>query len=135
MRHTDPSNVFVYSLGDSSWAFGFDADNSGCLKYNGQAIASENYEQWQREDELLKPLASDVSGIQLLNTIIRGTDLSGITIGDGNTAEVVTIRWRWGRAIRLVVKIRWRWGKTIRRAPAPGQWRWERIVQRSGSIQ
>ena len=32
---TDSSNVFVYSLGDSSWAFGFDADNSGCLKYNG----------------------------------------------------------------------------------------------------
>ena len=71
----------------ASWAFGFDADNSGCLKYNGQAIASENYEQWQREDELLKPLASDVSGIQLWNTIIQGTDLSGITIGDGNTAS------------------------------------------------
>ena len=71
---TDSSNVFVYSLGDSSWAFGFDVDNSGCLKYNGQVIASENYEQWQREGELLKPSSNDVSGIQLLNTIIQGTD-------------------------------------------------------------
>ena len=66
------------------------------MKYNGKVIASENYEQWQRADggggELLKPNANDVSGIQLLNTIIRGTDLSGITIGDGNSADVVSIR-------------------------------------------
>jgi len=31
---TDPSNVFVYSLGDASWAFGFVAgtDSSACLR-------------------------------------------------------------------------------------------------------
>ena len=61
------------------------------MKYNGKVIASENYEQWQRADggggELLKPLASDVSGIQLWNTIIRGTDISSITIGGENTMD------------------------------------------------
>ena len=43
-------------------------------------------ERWTQNAELLKPTASDVSGIQLWNTIIQGTDGSGITIGDGNTA-------------------------------------------------
>ena len=157
---TDPSNVFVYSLGDSSWAFGFDADNSGCLKYNGQVIASENYEQWQREGELLKPLASDVSGIQLLNTIIRGTDLSGITIGDDNSASGqnsggdgvrqygerggvggdregqlrlrVNIRWRWGITALLMARAGSRWAVIVRRRWA---WRWGMAAWRGGRRQ
>ena len=52
-------------------------------------IASENYldSKWQQAGELLKPLALDVSGIKLLNTIIRWTDSSGITIGDSKSAD------------------------------------------------
>ena len=39
------------------------------------------------DQRIWEPSANDVSGIQLLNTIIRGTDSSGITIGDGNSAD------------------------------------------------
>ena len=37
--------------------------------------------------KVLGPSANDISGILLGNTIIQGTDLSGIIIGDGNDAQ------------------------------------------------
>ena len=38
---TDPSNVFVYSLDDASWAFGFVAgtDSSACLRISHPALS------------------------------------------------------------------------------------------------
>ena len=38
--------------------------------------------QWTQTGNLLAPIPTDVSGIALMNTIIRGTDLSACVIGD-----------------------------------------------------
>ena len=40
--------------------------------------------QWTQTGNLLAPIPTDVSGIALLNTIIRGTDLSSCVIGDAD---------------------------------------------------
>ena len=57
---------------------------------NSNAIANLE-EMWEEKTigttKLLEPSSNDVSGILLWNTIIKGTDLSGITIGDNCTAS------------------------------------------------
>jgi len=40
--------------------------------------------QWTKIGNLLAPIPTDVSGIALMNTIIRGTDLSACVIGDAD---------------------------------------------------
>ena len=54
---------------------------------NKKAIANLE-EMWEEKTigttKLLEPSSNDISGILLCNTIIKGTDLSGITIGDAD---------------------------------------------------
>ena len=62
-----------------------DADTAATK--NTKAIANLE-EMWEEKTigttKLLEPSSNDVSGILLRNTIIKGTDLSGITIGDAD---------------------------------------------------
>lgn len=48
--------------------------------------------QWTKTGNLLAPIPTDVSGIALMNTIIRGTDLSACVIGgaDNEIGDVLT---------------------------------------------
>ena len=66
-------------------------DASAATIINANAIASMGDKTWGETTigtiKLLEPSANDISGILLMNTIILGTDLSGLVIGDGNEAE------------------------------------------------
>ena len=85
-------------------------------------------------------------GIMLQHTLIYGTDVSGLMVGDGNTQcrERRFIRWRWGTG-NLASAYRWR-GKQSRRTGLIGgggrqydrshlrrtRWRWGQAITRSG---
>ena len=67
-------------------------DVSATTIINANAITSIQENQTWGEitigtTKLLEPSANDISGVLLGNTIIQGTDLSGIIIGDGNDAQ------------------------------------------------
>jgi len=66
-------------------------DASAATIINAAAIASIGEKTWEETiigtTKLLEPSANDISGILLMNTIILGTDLSGVTIGDDNVAR------------------------------------------------
>ena len=67
-------------------------DVSATTIINANAITSIQENQTWGEitigtTKLLEPSANDISGILLGNTIIQGTDFSGIIIGDGNDAQ------------------------------------------------
>ena len=63
-------------------------DNAATANSNAIANLEEMWEEIQiGTTKLLEPSSNDVSGILLWNTIIKGTDLSGITIGDNCTAS------------------------------------------------
>ena len=51
------------------------------------AYAQDSWKSLAPLPPLLEPSANDISGILLRTTIIQGTDLSGITIGDNCTAS------------------------------------------------
>jgi len=51
------------------------------------AYAQDSWKSLAPSPPLLEPSANDISGILLRTTIIQGTDLSGITIGDNCTAS------------------------------------------------
>ena len=63
-------------------------DTAATANSNAIAHLEEMWEEIQiGTTTLLEPSSNDVSGILLWNTIIKGTDLSGITIGDNCTAS------------------------------------------------
>ena len=67
-------------------------DVSSVTIINANAITSiQEGQAWKEtiigSTKLLEPSANDISGILLMNTIILGTDLSGLTIGDDNVAR------------------------------------------------
>ena len=66
-------------------------DASAATIINAAAIASMGDKTWGETTigtiKLLEPSANDISGILLMNTLILGTDLSGLTIGDDNVAR------------------------------------------------
>ena len=65
-------------------------DASAATIINAAAIASIGEKTWGEATigtiKLLEPSANDISGLLFGNTIIQGTDLSGLTIGDNNQA-------------------------------------------------
>ena len=104
--------IFADGSGTNRWALGYDGSGTGALLHNGNSIASAtlatqiinnttnitniaaNANLWKKVGNHLEPSGNDISGINLPghevflnNTIILGTDNSGIMIGgDGNTA-------------------------------------------------
>ena len=66
-------------------------DASAATIINANAISSiQESQTWEETTigttKLLEPSANDISGLLFGNTIIQGTDLSGIIIGDNNQA-------------------------------------------------
>ena len=71
---------------------GVSYDVSSATIINANTITSiQEGQAWKETTidttKLLEPSANDISGLLLDNTIILGTDLSGITIGDDNVAR------------------------------------------------
>ena len=61
--------------------------NTSNIAIVAAAYAPDSWKSLAPSPPLLEPSANDISGILLGTTIIQGTDLSGITIGDNCTAS------------------------------------------------